>query len=98
MLVVPLAWHDSQAVAPTGTWLVRDKVTNGEPPLFVKLLPAAWQVAQPDVLPLAAWFIVQVVKPPGETVLVWQFSHAIAVVIWPVAGLVTTRPPPAIPT
>ena len=32
-----------------------------------------WQVAQPLLMPV--WFMFQVAKPPGVTVLVWQVSQ-----------------------
>ena len=53
-------WHDSQAMVPIGTWLAVFKVTKAGPgpPVFWKLLPEAWQVAQPDEMPV--WLIVQV--------------------------------------
>jgi hypothetical protein len=52
-----------------------------------------WQLAQPDVMPV--WFIVQVVKPPGMTVLVWQFSHGAVVEMW-VVGLPTINADPTV--
>lgn len=47
-------WQVSQAMVPTGTWIVVDSVTSAVPPLLVKLLPEAWQVAHAVVLLLAA--------------------------------------------
>src|ERR1035441_10622751 len=95
-VVVPVGeWQDSQAMLPTGTWMLVDSVTNGVPPLFVKLKPDAWQLAQPEVMP--AWLIVQVAKPPGAVRLVWQVLHAAVVAIW-LVGLITTGVPPEMPT
>ena len=46
-----------------------------------------WQLAHPDVMPV--WFIVQVTKPPGVTVLVWHVPQS-SVVEMCEAGFATT--------
>jgi hypothetical protein len=57
-----------------------DNLTIVFVPVLVKAVAVdAWQVAQAVVLLLAAWFMVQVLKPPGDVVLVWQLSQAIVV-------------------
>jgi hypothetical protein len=88
-VLVPVgAWQDSQAMLPTGTWMLVDSVTKGVPPLFVKLKPAAWQLAQPEVMP--EWFIVQFLKPPTPVLVgEWHVSQAAVVGIW-VAGFAMT--------
>ena len=66
---VAAAWQVSQAAAPNGM-CVAGGVTMVTPK---KLLPLAWQVAQPDVMP--AWFI----AVPAKLVNLlaeWQVSHA----------------------
>lgn len=50
--VLVAEWQFSHAVDPTGTWMEEDNVTNVG--ALYKVTPAAWQVAQPDVLPFAA--------------------------------------------
>ena len=48
-------WQLSQGAAPKGTWLAGGSSSVGGD-MFAKLLPAAWQVAQP--LAMFTWFIV----------------------------------------
>lgn len=79
--VVVLVWQDSQAAA-VEMWAAGLDTTPAYWPL--------WQVAQPLVIPV--WFIFQVAKPPGVTVLVWQVSQVNAAGgegMW-TAGLLTT--------
>jgi hypothetical protein len=85
--VLLAVWHDSQATLPTGTCAVVDKVTNDG--VLGSVIPLAWHVAQAMVLPLALWFMVQVAKPPGVVVEVWQDSHAAVIAIWPVGMPIT---------
>ena len=46
---------------------------------------------------MPVWFIVQVAKPPGVVVLVWQDSHAAVVTIW-FAGLTIAMVVTVVPT
>ena len=45
-------WHVSQVTDPIGTWGGEASCTKAVPPLFVKVSPAPWQLAHPDVMPL----------------------------------------------
>ena len=58
---VVLLWQDSHA-ALVGMWLLGMVLTTGVP---LKVLPLAWQVAQPVVMP--AWFMA--VPGPNAVVL-----------------------------
>ena len=76
------AWQVSQA-AVVGMW-VAGGVTMVTP---AKLLPVAWQVAQPLVMP--AWFIAvpaKLVKALGA----WQVSQAAVVGTWVAGGALGT--------
>jgi hypothetical protein len=74
---VPAAWQLSHAADPIGTWLLGITTTTGVP---LNVLPAAWQVAHPLVIP--AWFIA--VPGPNAVVDLWQLSHAAVVGMCPV--------------
>lgn len=68
LVKIATAWQLSHAAVPTGTW-VAGGVTTLTPK---KLLPVAWQLAQPDAIP--AWVIV----PPAKLVNLageWQSSQ-----------------------
>jgi hypothetical protein len=62
--VLVAEWHVSHA-AEVGTWFAALPTTTVAP----KVAPV-WQVAQAEALPFAAWFIVQLLKPPGTVRLV----------------------------
>ena len=71
---VVLLWQLSQT-ALVGIWVAGLPITT-----VVPTDAPVWQVSQPVVMPL--WFIVQVVKPPGVVVLVWQEMQSSEVVMW----------------
>jgi hypothetical protein len=77
-LVIDL-WQVSQVVIVVGTWLLGLTTTVL---VTAKLVPLAWQVVQPVVIPV--WFIAA--PPLNEVVEVWQVSQAAEVEMW-VLGL-----------
>ena len=83
-LVIDL-WQVSQVVIVVGTWLLGLTTTVL---VTAKLVPLAWQVVQPVVMPL--WFMA---VPANEVVDRWQVSHVVIVVgIW-LLGLAKPAPP-----
>ena len=52
---LPAAWQASQAAVPKAMWFAGGTTSVGGA-MLAKLLPAAWQLAQPLVM--FAWFIV----------------------------------------
>ena len=53
--------------------------------MLAKVLPLAWQVAQPEVMPV--WLIVAALNAPvAKLLLAWQVSQACVVGMWLLAG------------
>jgi len=87
--IVVLVWHWSQALVPTGIWPV-GLVTTGVAP--ANDLPVSWQTAH-AVVATWLWSMVQVAKPPGTVVLVWQVEHCAVVGKWFTVPMVTMVAP-----
>lgn len=97
MAAVTLVWFMVHTANPPGAVLVWQ--VSQALPLVTGICDAGldttpvywplWQVPQTEAEVTPAWFIVQVAKPPGVVVLVWQVSHAALVGIW-AAGLLIT--------
>ena len=92
-VTVVLVWQLSQAAAVGMCAAPVGFVTSAGVPAR-KLAPLAWQLAQ-AVPATTAWFMLQLLKPLGVLVLVWHWSQAAVVAMWPLAGLVTTTVLPA---
>ena len=80
-----LVWHWSHAAAVTMCPLAGLVTTAGLP---AKLFPVSWQLAHAAPA-TCVWSIVQLAKPPGTVVLVWQVLHWAVVTTW-FAGLPMT--------